>query len=348
MTATSSSSIRSRWMPWSPTRTNNASSPLSRRLLAIAGAVGLSLVFAAPALAASTYARPTISATRSTFTVPAGKTATWTLRLWSHGTLDGSDSGRAGVLSVAVPRTSDCEFQADVTSTPVGGTPFFYSGWRTTMANCGAPLQTITGHIYLCVTGSPTTTEVPGGTLAANGPQTLASQANPVTNVSVADGTYTMTADAPTGFVLVACGGSASIGSNGLSASQSVPVPVGGAGAGVFYVSAPPVAGGGTGGSPGSGGPAGTASVNGATASSGSKTGSNVGVPTAPAQEASSRVTPVAGSALAFTGLNVGPPLLLGLMMLALGSLMMVISQRQRVFARRPVAPLVTGPDPSL
>jgi hypothetical protein len=307
----------------------------------------LSLVFAAPAWAASTYARPTINATRSTFAIPAGSTATWTLRLWSHGTLDGSDSGRSGVLSVAVPRTSDCEFQADVTSTPVGGTAFFYSGWRTTMANCGAPVQTITGHIYLCdVTGSPTTIEVPGGTLEANGPQTLASQANPVTTISVADGLYTMTADPPNGFLLVACGGSASISSNGLSASQSVPVPSGGAGSGVFYVSAPPAAGGGgTAGSPGSGGPADTAPVNGATSSSGSKTGSTVGGPTAPARVVSSRATPVAGSALAFTGLNVGPPLLLGLMLLALGLLMIVISQRQRAFARRPVASLVTGPD---
>jgi len=333
--------------------TNTSGGPLTRRLLAVAGALGLSMVFAAPALAASTYARPTITATRSTFTVPAGSTATWTLRLWSHGTLDGSDSGRSGVLSVAVPRTSDCEFQADVTSTPAGGIPFFYSGWRTTMANCGAPLQTITGHIYLCdVTGSPTTTEVPGGTLAANGPQTLASQANPVTSISVADGTYTMTADPPTGFLLVTCGGSASIGSSGLSASQSVSVPSGGAGTGVFYVSAPPIAGGGGGGgSPGGGGGAvGVTSVNGLTSSSGSKSVSSVGGPTAPAQAVSSRAsaTPVAGSALAFTGLNVGPPLLLGLMMLALGSLMIVISQRQRALARRRVASFVSRPGPSV
>jgi hypothetical protein len=56
----------------------------------------------------------------------------------------------------------------------------------------------------------------------------------------------------------------------------------------------------------------------------------------------------VAGSALAFTGLNVGPPLLLGLMMLALGSLMIVISQRQRALARRRVASFVSRPGPSV
>ena len=99
--------------------------------------------------------------------------------------------------------------------------------------------QTIAGHIYGCSGGVASTTEVSGGTLGASGPQLIPVQANPLTATSVAAGSYTMTATAPLGYQLVAC--------NGVSASptQSVVVPSGGAGVGVFYVApivAPPPA----------------------------------------------------------------------------------------------------------
>ena len=199
---------------------------------------GLS-VFASTSALASSNTLPTITSTRSTFKVPAGKTVTWTLRLWSHGRAEGSDTGTSGVLTVAVPDLPGCTFQADVTEAAVGGKPQYYSGVRATMTSCGAPppTQTIAGHIYLCAPGAlPTTTEVAGGTLSASGPDTVSSQTNPLAATSVAAGTYTMTAGAPTGYLLTTCGGLATPASGGLTATESITLLSGGAEVGLFYV----------------------------------------------------------------------------------------------------------------
>jgi len=105
------------------------------------------------------------------------------------------------------------------------------------------PTQTLSGHIYLCPGGtSQTTTEVPGGTLAATGPQTVASIPNPLSPTTVAAGQYTMNATPPSGYQLVTCGGSSSVASGGHSATEAVTVPVGGTGNGIFYVMAIPQA----------------------------------------------------------------------------------------------------------
>ena len=102
--------------------------------------------------------------------------------------------------------------------------------------SCGAPAQTIAGHIYLCNAGNPTTTEEPGGTLAASGPTTVPATANPLAPTSVAAGGYTMTATTPEGYTLVTCGGSSTPDGSGSSATEPVTVPSGGAGVGIFYV----------------------------------------------------------------------------------------------------------------
>jgi hypothetical protein len=96
--------------------------------------------------------------------------------------------------------------------------------------------QTISGHIYDCSSGSQTTTEVPGGTLGASGPQSVATQGNPLGPVSVAAGSYTMSASSPSGYKFVTCGGNATITSPN-SATEPVTVPAGGTGVGIFYVS---------------------------------------------------------------------------------------------------------------
>ena len=102
--------------------------------------------------------------------------------------------------------------------------------------SCGTTTQTIAGHIFDCTGGTATTTEVPGGTLGATGPQTVPTQSNPLNPTSVAAGTYTMTATSPPGFQLVACNGTTG------SSTQSVTVPSGGTGVGIFYVSKIPTA----------------------------------------------------------------------------------------------------------
>jgi hypothetical protein len=93
--------------------------------------------------------------------------------------------------------------------------------------------QTIAGHIYSCQGGVPTTNEVPGGTLAVTaGPTTVPTQSNPLGPISVPAGTYNMAATAPASYELVACNGVSN------NPNQSVTVPPGGAGVGIFYVAA--------------------------------------------------------------------------------------------------------------
>src|SRR5581483_7034289 len=83
---------------------------------------------------------------------------------------------------------------------------------------------------------SPTATEVAGGTLGATGPQTVPTQANPIAVTGVLAGSYTMNATAPAGYQLVSCGRVPDVD------TQSVTVPSGGAGVGVFYAQQNPAA----------------------------------------------------------------------------------------------------------
>jgi hypothetical protein len=95
------------------------------------------------------------------------------------------------------------------------------------------PTQTIAGDIYLCNSGAQTTTEIPGGTLSATGPQTLTATPNPLAPQDVAAGKYLMTATAPTGYQFVSCDGTAI--SPGFD-TEKVKVPAAGSATGTFYV----------------------------------------------------------------------------------------------------------------
>jgi hypothetical protein len=296
-------------------------------LAVFVGGAGAALAFSAPTLAAAPRP-PTLTANRAVFVIPGGSTSTWTLKLWSHGNVEGSDSGTSGTLTVAVPFTSDCLFQADVSVTPVGGQSSWYSGVKATVPGCGGPLpETIAGDIYLCSgNGTQTTIEVGGGTLALSGPQALPSQPNPVAPMKVPSGAYTMTAGSPSGYVFVVCQGSASVGSTGVTASESVDVPAGGAGLGTFYVVLAAPVGSLSGGS----GP----TTPTPTPSSGSGPVTSPGTP-GPVDTITHRSRPPSAtktgdSALAFTGLNTVPLLLAGLITLALGALTTEASRIRR------------------
>ena len=277
-------------------------------VLTLSVTVGIAL--ALPAHASTP--RPVITKTQATFTIPVSNGDSWRLRLWSSGTLEGVDIATAGTLTVPVPATADCAFQADISVAQPGSKTYYYyyPGTRATVPGCG-PVSTIAGHIYACgATGVQTTTEIPGGTLAATGPQTLASQPNPLSATPVLAGSYTMMAGAPSGFVFVACGGSATVGSSGSTASESVVVPSGGSAAGVFYaVAVSTAAGGGSNPPPSAANP--------------TPVGTIPSIQPAAATKASS-------SALAFTGMNTGPLLFVGIVLLALGTLAMRVSRRRR------------------
>jgi hypothetical protein len=97
--------------------------------------------------------------------------------------------------------------------------------------------QQLAGHIYLCPTAGPTTTEVAGGTLGATGVQPVATQANPLAPLSVNAGDYTMSATAPTGYTFVVCSTvPQTINTAGNAATEALNVPSGGSTTGIFYV----------------------------------------------------------------------------------------------------------------
>jgi hypothetical protein len=318
-----------------PYRTRHMARPLS----VIAIVLGTAVAFATPVFAAAPRA-PKISTSQATFAIPVGSTSTWTLRLWTHGTMQGSESGTSGTLTVAVPATADCTFQADVSVVPLGGHSTYYSGSRTTVAGCG-PLPTIAGDIYLCTVSGGTTTEVPGGTLAVAGPKDLPTQPNPLAPTPVPDGTYTMTATTPPGYVLVGCGGSATVAASGATATEVVtaelgdtglgtnaPRTVNGAvGVGIFYVT-PTTTGAG-----GGAGSAGGLILPGISAQTSPQTGLRSLQTVAPSSASSQAAVPAtaaSGSALAFTGMNTEPLLLLGFLALASGGFCIAVSRVRR------------------
>ena len=87
----------------------------------------------------------------------------------------------------------------------------------------------LAGHIYDCTSGA-TTSEVNGGTLAAGGPQNVATQSNPMNPTTVLTGDYGVTGGLPSGYHWIACNGT-----NG-SNSANVTVPKGGIGTAILYV----------------------------------------------------------------------------------------------------------------
>lgn len=170
---------------------------------------------------------------------------------WDFG--DGATATTSGptvthTYSAAAPVVTATVVETDAAGTSAGLAPLSTVFTGQTMSRHGGPQaqaqvgfrvgpssQTLAGDIYLCNAGVASTTEVPGGTLSATGPQSLGPQPNPLAATQVAAGAYTMTATAPSGYELTACGTAS-------SNPQQVQVGVGGAGQGVFYAApVPPV-----------------------------------------------------------------------------------------------------------
>ena len=91
----------------------------------------------------------------------------------------------------------------------------------------------LAGHIWDCTNGK-TTSEVPGGTLAASGLKNLDAAANPMNPTTVPTGDYLIAGTTPSGYHFVAC----SVAGGG--SSVHVTVPKGGLGVGVLYVAKNP------------------------------------------------------------------------------------------------------------
>jgi hypothetical protein len=192
--------------------------------------------------------------------------------------------------------------------------------------HCAAPNQTIAGHIYLCNNANPTTTEQTGGTVAATGATPVSATPNPLAPTEVGAGTYTMTATPPPGYQLVTCGGSSTPSASGSTATESVTVPSGGAGVGIFYVVATnPVTS-----------PAATSTGSGGLGSSGgsSSTTPTGTISTTPPAATTSSPT-AATSALAFSGAPLSSEWLLGLGLVLLGSVLLALGHWRREVSGR-------------
>lgn len=108
---------------------------------------------------------------------------------------------------------------------------------NTACANTTFNPQTLTGEIYQCVNGAPSTSLVNGGNITvSSGPPAVSASGNPISVANVTAGNYGLSATPPSGYQLVACGATAAtIASGGTSATETVSVPSGGTGNGIFY-----------------------------------------------------------------------------------------------------------------
>lgn len=101
-----------------------------------------SVVLSAGTASAGTRVTPVITATQVTFAVPASPTGVYQLTLNTVNSTPnqrlGRTTGTSGTLTLPVPQTATCAFQADV-KVQIGGTgPFvFYSGIKATVPGCG-------------------------------------------------------------------------------------------------------------------------------------------------------------------------------------------------------------------
>jgi len=111
------------------------------------GAIFLIAVGSAP-WAFAQGQQPTITSTAASFTIVSTKAQgpVWILNLWANGNRVGTDSGTQGTLTVEVPPTHACKFQADVLRNGK-----WYSGTFATLTSCG-------GHTVPPTTTTTTTT----------------------------------------------------------------------------------------------------------------------------------------------------------------------------------------------
>jgi len=100
------------------------------------------------ASAAETHVKPVITATQVTFTIPDTPVGVWQLGLTTYPppvTHLGKVRGTSGTLTLAVPRTDTCSFQADV-KVQVGGVGDFvmYSSAKAVVPGCGGNAKRFT------------------------------------------------------------------------------------------------------------------------------------------------------------------------------------------------------------
>jgi hypothetical protein len=90
---------------------------------------------------AGTHTKPVITATQVTFTIPASPAGVWRLVLTTYPPPTqhiGETLGQSGTLTLPVPQTPNCSFQADIKVQAGGVGPFvMYSSSKAVVPGCG-------------------------------------------------------------------------------------------------------------------------------------------------------------------------------------------------------------------
>lgn len=122
-----------------------------RRLVLSLAAAGLavgSVLGSAGVASAGTHVKPVITATQVTFTIPSSPTGVWQLGLTTYPppvTHLGKVQGTSGTLTLPVPRTATCSFQADVKVEVTGTSTFvMYSSAKAVVPGCGGSMTRFT------------------------------------------------------------------------------------------------------------------------------------------------------------------------------------------------------------
>jgi hypothetical protein len=107
-----------------------------------------SVMTSAGVASAGTHVKPVITATQVTFTIPSSPTGVWQLGLTTYPppvTHLGKVRGTSGTLTLPVPHTATCSFQADV-KVQVGGVGDFvmYSSAKAVVPGCGGSAKRFT------------------------------------------------------------------------------------------------------------------------------------------------------------------------------------------------------------
>ena len=116
--------------------------------LAATGLVVGSVLSSAGAASAGTHVKPVITATEVTFTIPSTPTGVWQLGLTTYPppvTHLGKVQGTSGTLTLPVPHTATCSFQADVKLEVTGTSTFvLYSSTKAVVPGCGGSMTRFT------------------------------------------------------------------------------------------------------------------------------------------------------------------------------------------------------------
>jgi len=102
--------------------------------------VGTVLSSAEMASATTGHVKPVITATQVTFTIPSTPVGVWQLGLTTYPppvTHMGKVQGTSGTLTLPVPKTATCSFQADVKVSVNGGPLMMYSSAKAVVPGCG-------------------------------------------------------------------------------------------------------------------------------------------------------------------------------------------------------------------